>query len=182
MTLAPRKRRKRGRARERASWTEMHHVLVGAEMNAPPPSVSVNDSRFHSLSLSVPLANVGMNKVWMQYSYFIQSLFKQCSNNVQIQTLFIFCSNQSVKIQISFIVCSCPKVQRSSGRISNSYSVQIILKNSNYVQVLFIIQTLFKLQFIQMHLQNILGQNFFHKFKLCSNFVSNSYFVQTLQI
>ena len=103
----------------------------------------------------------------MQNSYFIQSLLKQCSNNVQIQTLFVLCSYQLAKIQISFIVCPCPKVHHSKYIHPVEFQIKSILKNSNYVQLLFKIQTLFKLEFVQIHVQYILSPNFFFKNSNC---------------
>ena len=47
-----------------------------------------------------------LNIKFMNCSNSVQTLFKQCSNNVQIQTLFIHCSNSFIKIQTLFKVCS----------------------------------------------------------------------------
>ena len=37
----------------------------------------------------VLLVNVGLHKTLTKNSYFHQTLFKQCENNIQIQTLFV---------------------------------------------------------------------------------------------
>ena len=98
----------------------------------------------------------------------VHSMFKQCSNsnivhtlfkfNEKIQTLFIVCSNSLPKIQTLFIVYSGPRP------LKKLYS--------------YFIQTLFILQ----NLKFILSSNSFEKFKLCSNFIQNSNFVQTLSV
>ena len=85
----------------------------------------------------------------------VQTMFIVCSNNVQIQTLFIHCSNSLPKIQTLFIVCSGPRPLK--------------MLYSYFIQTLFILQSL----------KFILSSNSFEKFKLCSNFIQNSNFVQT---
>ena len=88
----------------------------------------------------------------------VQTLFIVCSNNVQIQTLFIHCSNSLPKIQTLFIVYSGPRPLK--------------MLYSYFIQTLFILR----------NLKFILSSNSFEKFKLCSNFIQNSNFVQTLSV
>ena len=110
-------------------------------------------------------------------------MFKQCSNNVKIQTLFIQCSNSFIKIQILFIVCS--QVVQVQG--SQKCQIQIIFKRCSSYHFKFILCS-----------NSVQNENFFKPcsmysgqsmniFKLCSNSVqtmfkqcSNSNFVHTM--
>ena len=83
----------------------------------------------------------------------VQTLFKVCSNNVKIQTLFILCSNSVVKVHTLFNFCS------------NFFKLVHWLFKTN------------KLKWAPFKLSS----NLFFKFKLCSNSVQESNFVQTME-
>ena len=99
----------------------------------------------------------------------VHTLFIVCSNNVQIQTLFIQCSNSMPKIQTLFIHCSnsLPKIQTLFIVCSGPRPLKMLY--SYFIQTLFIL----------WNLKFVLCSNSFEKFKLCSNFIQNSNFVQT---
>ena len=133
---------------------------------------------------SVLLANVGseqsLNIKFMICSNSVQTPFKQCSNKVQIQTLFIHCSNSFIKIQTLFIVCSIFVLPFSWSDLEGKLCSQFVqVQGSQKCHILIVFK---------------LCSSYNFKFIPCSNFVqtlfngqwiellqkSNSYSVQTL--
>ena len=121
-----------------------------------------------------------LNIKFMICSNSVQTLFKQCSNNVQIQTLFIHCSNSFIKIQTLFKVCSIFVLPFSWSDLEGKLCSQIVEVQGS--------------QKCHIHIVFKLCSSYNFKFILCSNFVqtlfnvewiellqkSNSYSVQTL--
>ena len=100
---------------------------------------------FVVVNISVLPENVGMNRLWTQNSYFVQSLFNQCSMSVQnsnfVHILFKPCS----KSRIKFNVCSIHIHSLFSLFFKWANNVQNRIPNSFYVQTLFKLLTLFQL-------------------------------------
>ena len=133
-----------------------------------PDVVCESSPRYDAVNSWKPMSNtevlqtnVGLNIVWTKSSNFVQTLFKVCSKYVQIQTLFILCSNSVVKVHTLFIECSnsVVKVHTLFNLCSHLFidCSNLISWNVPHFQL---VQSMFKLC---------------SKFNLYSNYVQRSY-------